>query len=221
MEIGNLNVLHCDNHVLVVDKPACVPIVPDSSGDVALLDIAKEWVKREYSKPGEVFLGVVHRLDRPVSGVVVFARTSKAASRLSDAWRRHDIEKIYWGMSESPAPQERKGEVEQWLWKDAKRNVVRRFTREGRQDGAKLAQTSWRVLSAKPGSTLFELIPHTGRPHQLRVACASLGCVLKGDLKYGARQPLPDKSIALHARRLTFAHPTLKDRVTFESECPF
>ncbi|MBT4029402.1 MAG: RluA family pseudouridine synthase [Planctomycetes bacterium] len=221
MKTSHLKILHCDNHILVVDKPACVPIVPDSSDDVSLLDMAKAWVKEEFSKPGAVFLGVVHRLDRPVSGVVVFARTSKAASRLSEAWRCHDIEKVYWGLSESPAPQERKGEIEQWLWKDTKRNVVRRFTREGRQDGAKLAQTSWRVLSAKPGNTLLELIPHTGRSHQLRVACASMGCVLKGDLKYGARQPLPDKSIALHARRLSFAHPTLKEKMRFESPCPF
>ena len=212
-----LKVLHADNHLLVVWKPACVPSVPDESGDPSLLDLAKEWVRLRYDKPGNVFLGVVHRLDRPVSGVLVFARTSKAASRLTDAFRRRTVEKLYWGIS-GHAPDTDSGVVEHWLHKDRERNRVR-VVEEG-HEGAKLARTQWRVLSASKGRVHFELKPETGRPHQLRVAVRSLGCVLAGDLKYGADEPLSDGSIALHARSLSLIHPTTKERLRFVADTP-
>jgi len=215
-----MRVLFVDNHVLVVEKPAGLPVVPDSSGDESLLERARAWVKQEYGKPGNVFLGVVHRLDRPVSGVVVFARTSKGASRLSQAFRSRAVEKLYWGVG-AGAPPGSEGVLEQWLWKDEARNVVRVLA--GERPGALQARTRWRVLQrrAEDGPRcLLELRPETGRPHQLRVAAASLGCPLLGDLKYGARAPLPDKSIALHAHALAFPHPTKPTGLRFECDAP-
>lgn len=213
-----LQVLHCDNHVLVVHKPACLPVVPDSSGDESLLDQAKAWVKHEYDKPGAVFLGVVHRLDRPVSGLVVFARTSKGADRLTKQFRERGVEKTYWGVL-GHAPRGKRGELEQHLLKDTQRNVVG-VVAEG-VSGSKHAHTSYQLLSEGAGNWLVELTPHTGRSHQLRVACArGLGTPLLGDLKYGAERPLSDKSIALHARALAFDHPTRDERLSFVAAPP-
>jgi len=216
-----LRVLFADNHLLAVAKPAGLPTVPDSSGDASLLEHAKAWVKREKEKPGAAYLGVVQRLDRPVSGVVVFARTSKAAARLTAAFRSRAVTKTYWGVS-SAEPREGEGVLEQWLWKDHARNVVLALTSE--RAGAQLARTRWRVL-ARAGAGraqrfLLELSPETGRAHQLRVAAASLGCPLLGDLKYGARAALPDKSIALHARELELPHPTRGERIRVGCEPP-
>jgi len=199
-----LDVLYVDNHVLAVCKPAGLPIVPDSSGDPSLLEQARDWVGTEFSKPGKVFLGVVHRLDRPVSGVVVFGRTSKGAARLSRAFADRGTTKVYWGVVAEPPPSE-SGRVVQHLWKDAQRNRV--HVVGPREDGGKEARTNWRFLEGRKGA-LLELVPETGRSHQLRVACASLGSPLLGDLRYGAERPLEDRSIALHAHRLTVPHPT-------------
>lgn len=212
-------VLLTDNHLLALAKPAGMPCVPDESGDPALFDWAKAWIKREKAKPGAVFLGIVHRLDRPVSGIVVFARTSKGAARLSEAFRSRAVEKLYWGVSAS-APHGTEGVLEQWLLKDEARNVVRAVA--GERPGAQLARTRWRVLAraAEDARVLLEFRPETGRPHQLRVCAATLGAVLLGDLKYGARAPLADQSIALHARALEFPHPTRKERVRLACEPP-
>ncbi len=216
--MNRLRVLHCDSHVIVVAKPACLPVVPDDSRDESLLDQAKAWVKREFDKPGAVFLGVVHRLDRPVSGLVVFARTSKAADRLTRQFREREVEKTYWGIVEC-VPSTRSGELEQFLLKDGQRNVVS-VVDEG-TPGAKQALTSYRQLGSKGGACLLELKPHTGRSHQLRLACArGLGAALLGDLKYGADKPLSDKSIALHARSLSFDHPTRGERLSFTLDPP-
>jgi len=212
-----LEVLLVDNHLLVLSKPAGIPTVPDSSGDESLLDQAKAWVKQRYKKPGDVFLGVVQRLDRPVSGALVFARTSKAAARLSEALREHRAEKLYWAIAEGE-PREPEGELVQWLWKDEEKNKVHVCGKA--REGAREARTRWRVLAREAGRTLYEFRPASGRPHQLRVAAATLGTPLLGDLKYGAREPLADQSIALHARELGFEHPTSGDRVHCSAELP-
>lgn len=212
-----MNVLHVDNHLLVVAKPAGVPCVPDESGDPSLLDQAREWVRVEFGKPGRAFLGVVHRLDRPVSGVVVFARTSKAATRLTDAFREGRVRKTYWavvgGTLRGPGT-----ELRQWLWKDRERNRVHAY--EHHVEGAREARTTWRTLAIGGGTTLVELTPHTGRSHQLRVALASLGHPILGDLRYGARERLPDRSLALHALRLELDHPTRDARFVLEVPPP-
>lgn len=215
-------ILHCDNHVLGVSKPAGWPIVPDSSGDLSLLDWAKNWVREEYSKPGEVFLGVVHRLDRPVSGVVVFGRTSKGADRLSRSWRESRVHKEYEARTDPPEPNScgsclvagETCEREQWLWKDRERNIVRLVAPE--TDGAKLARTRFEVLSVEGGLHL-KLEPITGRSHQLRLLCAhGLRAPICGDLKYGAREAMAGRRIALHANRLRFPHPTRDEEIALE-----
>jgi 23S rRNA pseudouridine1911/1915/1917 synthase len=215
------SILHIDNHLLVVAKPAGLPIVPDSSGDESLFDQVRDWIEREYNKPGRAFLGVVHRLDRPVSGVVLFARTSKAAARMGAAFKQHRVKKTYWAISQQ-APEGESGELEQWLLKDAKRNQVRAFDHEVKN--SKLAQTRWRVLrSVGQGArrrVLVQLEPLTGRSHQLRVAMASLGAPLCGDLKYGASEALEDRSVALHARQLQFPHPTLGTELSLSAGLP-
>jgi len=212
-----LEVLHADNHVIAVAKPAGVPTVPDESGDVSLLDEVREWIRVTAGKPGNVFVGVVHRLDRPVSGVALFARTSKAASRLSDAWRTRSVQKTYLGLV-AGAPPQPEGEVELWIVKDERRNVVRAVA-AGHAD-AKASRSRYRVLARRGDVTLLRLEPLTGRSHQLRVLCRELGAPLLGDLKYGAGAPLRDASIALHAWRLVFPHPTAKTPVTVTCEPP-
>ncbi len=206
-----------DNHLLVVRKPSGLPTVPDASGDPSLLDLGKAWIVREFSKPGAAFLGVVHRLDRPVSGVVCLARTSKAAGRLQPAFAERRVLKKYWGVLES-APDQVQGELVQWLFKDRQRNTVQVVGESHPQ--AKRAVTRWRVLAERGGRCLVELEPATGRSHQLRVAMASLERPLVGDLRYGAGEPLPDRSVALHALSLELDHPVGGERLTFTAAPP-
>jgi len=214
-------VLHADNHLLVVDKPGGLPVVPDASRDESLLDAARAWIRRVKGKPGEAWVGVVHRLDRPVSGVLVLARTSKAAARLSAQFAAGTVEKLYLGVSRE-RPRGDEGLLVQWLVKDAARNTARPVA-EG-EPGARRAETRWRVLAEAGRGTgrrvLLALVPATGRPHQLRVAAASLGAPLVGDLRYGAREALPDRSVALHAARLVLAHPTRGETLEFRARPP-
>ncbi|WP_419190430.1 RluA family pseudouridine synthase [Saltatorellus ferox] len=200
-----------------MNKPPGLPVVPDSSEDDSLFDLAKAWIKREYQKPGDVFLGVVHRLDRPVSGVVCFARTSKGAARLGASFREKTAQKSYMAITSGPKPSglADAGVVEHWLLKDPSRNMVK-VVPEG-TPGAKLARSEYRFTD---GRNRVELSPVTGRSHQLRVALASLGTPILGDLKYGADRPLPDKSIALHARRLVVPHPTRDEVVDVTAPLP-
>ena len=216
--IPELRILHVDNHLLAVAKPAGIPTVPDASGDTSLFDIAEAWLREEFEKKGKAFLGVVHRLDRPVSGVVVFARTSKAAARLSKAFREGTAKKTYRGVGEGNPPAD-SGVVEQWIAKDEARNRVRAFTSP--REGAKRARTAWRVLDREKGKVLYEFAPDTGRSHQLRACAAALGTPLLGDLKYGAKSALPDQSIALHAAALEIPHPTKGATIRFETPEPW
>lgn len=207
-------VLRVDNHLLFLEKPAGMPTVPDESGDESLLAWAKAWVAREYGKPGAVFLGVVHRLDRPVSGVVLFARTSKAAARLSEQFRVRSVRKRYLGVGEG-RPRAAQGELSQWLVKDEAARTVRAVARGSEQ--AREALTRWRVLAQRGDRTLLLLEPRTGRAHQLRVAAATLGTPLLGDVKYGARAGVDARAIALHALSLDVAHPTRGERLDVRS----
>lgn len=205
--------LHDDNHVLALIKPAGVPSVPDDTRDESALDAARDFVKQRYKKPGAVFLGVVHRLDRPVGGILLFARTSKAAARLSEEFRANRVRKTYLALGLGRVAG-REGDIEHWLFKDTERNVVRVV--DAGTPGAKLARTHWRVVSTGDDTTLFELEPHTGRSHQLRVAARTLGTPLAGDLKYGASKALEDGNVALFAARLELEHPTLKTKLVLE-----
>nr|HDM99759.1 RNA pseudouridine synthase [Deltaproteobacteria bacterium] len=205
--------------MLVLSKPACVPTVPDSSKDMSLLDWGRIYLKKTRNKPGNVFLGVVHRLDRPVSGIVCLAVTSKAASRLSENLRTHRMSKTYLALTENRPPSEH-GVLEHILKKNNAKNVVKIISPGLTKAPGKLARTVWKLLEAKEDIYLLELKPETGRPHQLRVQCAAMGCPLMGDVKYGAKTPLPDASIGLHAHKLEFLHPVRKERLSLSTPPP-
>ena len=200
-----LEILYEDNHLLAVNKPAGWPCQPDASGDPTLVEAAQAYLKKKYHKPGNVFVGLVHRLDRPVAGAVVLARTSKAAARLSAAFREGRIEKVYravvGGCVESDEDR-----LTHWLRKISRRR--RSEVAAPDAPGARRAILDYRVIGTAAGSSLLEVVLHTGRSHQIRVQLAAVGHPILGDLKYGAVAALPGGVIALYARRLQFDHPT-------------
>ncbi len=200
-----LRVLYEDNHCLAVAKPAGMLTMGDATGDETLLEHAKAYVQEAYQKPGAVFLGVVHRLDRPVSGVVLFARTSKAASRLSEQFREHRVEKVYWAVVTGHVD-ERAGDLVQELEKNPATNVVRVVRQPTPR--SQTCRLSYRRLEQRRDVTLVEIRPETGRSHQIRVQLAHQGWSIVGDRKYGGTGDFPAGQIALHARSLTFEHPT-------------
>ena len=199
------DILYEDNHLLVVNKHCGDLVQPDPSGGSALEDQIKAFIKRRDAKPGEVFLGTVHRLDRPAQGLVLFARTSKALSRLNDMLRRGGmIRKTYWAITAN-RPQEDEGHLEQYLVRNPKNNKTY-VAREGAKD-AKLAVLDYRLIASSDRYNLLEVNLVTGRHHQIRCQLAAMGCPIKGDLKYGAPRSNPDGSISLLARRVRFEHP--------------
>lgn len=212
-----LEVLFEDNHLLAINKPAGVLVQGDETGDTPLVEDAKAYIKRKYQKPGDVFLGVVHRLDRPVSGVVIFARTSKALSRMNELFRDRRTEKVYWAVVEK-APAAPSGTLVHWLQKDEKKNKTTVFRQE--TPGALRSELSYAHLASSGGLHLLEVRPLTGRSHQIRAQLSTLGCPILGDLKYGSGSPTGDGSIALHARQLSFLHPVKKESITIRAEVP-
>ena len=210
----NLPVLFEDNHLLVVDKPAGMPSQPDRTGDPDVLTIGKAIIKERYNKPGAVFLGLVHRLDRPASGVMVLARTSKSASRLSEQFREKTIRKTYLALVEGTPV---KGDMyEDWMLKDRERvQVVEKGTR-----GAKKANLQIKDVVRFGPVSLVRIILETGRSHQIRVQFSERGHPLVGDFRYRSRRELDGKNLALHAGDLAFQHPTKKDRINFSSLVP-
>jgi len=205
-----MNILYEDNHCIAVSKPHGLPTQEDESGDESLMDQVRDFIKERDQKPGNVFLGLVHRLDRPVGGVVLFAKTSKGASRLAEQFREHRIEKIYWAVVEG-LPDEPEGTVIQYIKKDNQTNRVRAST--SLIPGAKKAETFYKMLKGTGRRTLMELRPKTGRPHQLRLAMSTLGLPIVGDLKYGSTTEL-GPAIALFAKSLTFEQPVTKEKIT-------
>jgi 23S rRNA pseudouridine1911/1915/1917 synthase len=201
--------LYEDNHCLAVNKPAGLLTQGDATGEPTLLEAVRADLKARHQKPGNVFVGLVHRLDRPTSGVVLFGRTSKGAARLSAQFRAGTVEKVYWAVVEGVCPID-SGEWTDWIWKDERRNVVQVVAPE--TPGARDAQVRFRVLERGRGRTTLELRPRTGRSHQLRVQLASRGLPIMGDRKYGGAMRLlaldGQPRVALHARRIAFTHPT-------------
>jgi 23S rRNA pseudouridine1911/1915/1917 synthase len=202
-----LKILLEDNHLLAINKEAGILVQGDATGDEPLVEKCKRYIKDHYNKPGEVFLGVVHRLDRPVSGVVLFARTSKALTRMNELFRSRETEKIYWAITDSK-PREREATLVHWLSKDEKKNKTTVFSRE--TAGALRSELSYSLLQAKSGLFLCEVRPITGRSHQIRAQLASIGCSIIGDVKYGSSYTTGVGSIGLHARSLSFVHPVKK-----------
>ncbi len=219
MEFADL-VLYEDNHLLLVNKPPGMLTQGDNTGDLPLPELAKVYLKEKYDKPGAVFCGVVHRLDRPVSGVVALARTSKALERLSTAFRTRAVEKVYWALV-TERPRQSSGTLIHWLTKDERRNIVTAHTLE--KPDSQRAELDFRVLGTNGPYWLIEVKPVTGRPHQIRVQLATgLGAPIAGDVKYGAPKALANRrQIGLHARRLTVPHPTkVGETVTVEAPVP-
>jgi len=214
-------ILHEDNHCLAVDKPAGLLSQGDSTGEPSVVDLARDYLKARFAKPGNVYVGLVHRLDRPTSGVLLLARTSKGASRLSEQFRDGQVAKTYEAIAEGSWPDEA-GEWEDWLLKDDRTNVVAAVP--PRTPGAQSARVAYRVIARRPGRLTLELSPTTGRGHQLRVQLASRGLPIVGDSKYGARSRLMALDglprIALHARELRFRHPTRPELLTIVAPPP-
>lgn len=210
-------ILFEDNHLLLVEKPVNIPVQEDSSGDKDLLNILKDDIKIRYDKPGKVYLGLVHRLDRPVGGAMVFAKTSKAASRLSDMLRRNTIERTYLAVVHG-TPNVKKSERIDYLYKDRKKNQVYSVAKNHAE--AKKAILSYEVLESKNGFSLLSVSLQTGRSHQIRVQLATMGHPLYGDQKYGAKVNKPGQQIALWAHYLAFEHPVRKEPLEVRSVPP-
>lgn len=200
-----MKVLYEDNHIIIVNKASGEIVQGDKTGDKPLCDIVREWLKAKYDKPGNVFLGVVHRLDRPVTGAVLFAKTSKALSRLNKMFASHEnVRKTYWAIVGNRPPQE-SGTLTHWLTRNGQTNTARAYDRE--VPGSKKAILDYRIISSSDKYFLLEVTLHTGRHHQIRCQLSKIGCPIRGDLKYGAPRSNPDGSISLHARSLSLTHP--------------
>jgi 23S rRNA pseudouridine1911/1915/1917 synthase len=207
-------ILYEDNHLLVVNKSSGILVQGDATGDTPLVELCKEYIKEKYNKPGAVFLGVVHRLDRPVSGVVVLAKTSKALERMNALFREKETVKTYWAIVGNK-PVKPEDTLVHWLAKDEKKNKTTVFKKE--TQGALRSELRYRLIGGDGNNWLLQVNPITGRSHQIRAQLASMHCVIKGDVKYGDEEPNRDGSICLHALRLEFVHPVQKQKVVFSA----
>ena len=210
-------ILHEDNHTIVVNKRASEIVQGDKTGDEPLLEKVKSYLKQKYCKPGNVFCGLVHRLDRPTSGALVFAKTSKGLSRLNEQFRDKSTRKIYWAIVETK-PVEREGKLIDYLRKNEKQN--KSYVCDELDKGAKQAVLSYKWLRSSQHYHLLEIEIETGRHHQIRCQLANIGCVIKGDLKYGAKRSNKDASISLHARVLIYKHPTTQEEININAPLP-
>ena len=213
-----MQVVYEDNHVIIVAKESGEIVQGDKTGDKPLSEIVKEYIKEKYQKPGEVFLGVVHRLDRPVAGLVVFARTSKALARLNKMFAEGEVHKTYWAIVESEKCKVKSEELSHWLVRNEKQNKSYAYDRE--VPHSKKAQLRYRVIGRGDRYSLLEVELLTGRHHQIRCQLAKIGCPIKGDLKYGAPRSNPDGSISLLSRRVEFIHPVSKLPIVVEAPVP-
>ena len=213
-----MTVLYEDNHIIAVNKTCNEIVQGDKTGDTPLSEIVKAYIKEKYNKPGEVFLGVTHRLDRPTSGVVLFARTSKALTRLNEMFKSHEqIQKTYWAIVQG-APKQPEARLENWLTRNETLN--KSFIAKAGAKEAKQAILSYKTLATGDHYSLLEINLETGRHHQIRCQLAAIGCPVKGDLKYGAKRSNPDGGICLHAREIRFIHPVKKEPVCITAPVP-
>ena len=217
MKSAPFSVVYEDNHLLVVNKAAGVLVQGDKTKDKTLTDYAKEYIASKYEKPGAVFLHPIHRLDRPVSGLVAFARTSKGLERMMELFRKRDIQKVYWAIVKR-RPKEEQGKLTHWLTKDEVKNVVTAHEKE--VAGSQKAELNYKVLGTLNDHWLIEVRPISGRPHQIRVQLASMGCPIRGDVKYGFPKANVDASINLHAFHLVFVHPIKKEKIFLRAALP-
>lgn len=212
-----MDVLYEDNHIIIVNKHSGEIVQGDKTGDKPLSDIVKEYIKEKYAKPGNVFLGVVHRLDRPVSGTVVFARTSKALTRLNEAFRNSEVRKTYWAVTQN-CPEQTEGTLTNWIVRKEAQNKSYAYDRE--VPNSKKAILNYKVIAHSDRYHLIEVQLITGRHHQIRCQLAHMGCPIKGDLKYGAKRSNPDGSISLMSRSVSFTHPVTKEMIEVKAPVP-
>jgi len=210
-----IEVLYEDNHLIAVNKKSGDIVQGDKTGDTPLSDFVKEYIKKKYNKPGEVFLGTIHRLDRPTSGIVLYARTSKALSRMNEQFREKKVQKTYWAVVEN-LPANTNGNLDNYLQKNQKQNK----SYVTKNKGGKHAVLDYKLLKKLENFYLLEIRPQTGRHHQIRVQLANIGCIIKGDLKYGAKRSNKDASIHLLAQKLEFIHPVKKEPITIVAPTP-
>ncbi|MDT3368200.1 MAG: RluA family pseudouridine synthase [Bacteroidota bacterium] len=212
-----MEVIYEDNHLIAVNKTCREIVQGDKTGDTPLSEILKAWLKEKYAKPGNVFVGVAHRLDRPVSGLVLFAKTSKALARLNEMFRTGDIKKTYWAIVKNSPPTE-EGTLEHWLVRNEKQNKSYAYTEE--KPNSKKAILHYKQLARSDNYYLLEVDLKTGRHHQIRCQLAKMGCPIKGDLKYGSERSNKDGGISLHARKAQFIHPVSKEPVEIVASVP-
>jgi len=210
-------VLYEDNHLIAVNKNPSDIVQGDKTGDTPLSQLVADFLKVKYDKPGDAFIGVIHRIDRPVSGVVLFAKTSKGLSRMSRLFQQKEIQKTYWAVVEKP-PANEEGVLVDYLVKNQKKN--KSFVTEKGRDGASRSELSYHIIGQLDRYTALEINPKTGRHHQIRVQLSAMGCVIKGDLKYGAKRSNRDASIHLHARKVQFVHPVKNIPITITAPVP-
>ena len=212
-----MTVVYEDNHIIVVNKTSSEIVQADKTGDTPLSETVKQYLKEKYQKPGNVFLGVTHRLDRPVSGLVIFAKTSKALTRLNEMFRAGEVKKTYWAVVKN-APKESEGELVHFLVRNEKQNKSYAYDKE--VPNSKKAVLDYRLIGRSENYYLLEVDLKTGRHHQIRCQLAKMGCPIKGDLKYGSPRSNPDGSICLHARRVRFVHPVSKELIELKAPLP-
>lgn len=214
---NNLQILHEDNHIIVVNKRVSDIVQGDKTGDKPLSEIVKEYIKEKYDKPGEVFLGVVHRLDRPTTGIVVFAKTSKALERLNKMFSERETNKTYWAVVKNKPPKNEDNLIH-FLKRNEKNNTSKAHLKEVPE--SKKASLDYKIIKELNNYFALEINLHTGRHHQIRAQLQAIGCPIKGDLKYGFDRSNPDGGIHLHARKLAFIHPVSKEEITIIAPTP-
>jgi 23S rRNA pseudouridine1911/1915/1917 synthase len=214
---SNLQILHEDNHLIVVNKRVGDIVQGDKTGDKPLSDVVKEYIKDKYNKPGEVFLGVVHRLDRPTTGIVVFARTSKALTRMNELFSSRETQKTYWAVVKNK-PSKNEDKLIHYIKRNEKNNTSKAHLKEVPE--SKLASLEYKIIKELDNYFGLEILLHTGRHHQIRAQLAAIGSPIKGDLKYGFDRSNPDGGIHLHARKLSFIHPVTKESISIIAPTP-
>lgn len=213
----SITVLYEDNHIIAVNKKPSDIVQGDKTGDKPLSDFVKDYIKNKYNKPGEVYLGVTHRIDRPVSGVIIFAKTSKALTRLNKMFQEKTIQKTYWAVVKNEPPKS-SGNLIHYLQKNPKQN--KSYARKEEAKDAKRSELNYKLIASSDRYFLLEIDPRTGRHHQIRAQLSTIGCPIKGDLKYGFDRSNKDASIHLHARKIEFVHPVSKEEILITAPVP-
>lgn len=216
-EVKDSMVVYEDNHLIAINKQAGTIVQMDETGDPSLEDLVKDYIAFKYKKPNGAFLGVVHRLDRPVSGLILFAKTSKAMDRLNLMFKERDMQKVYWAVVRKQPPATA-GKLEHWLYRDRSKNITKAYPKQ--VEGSRFAELSYKIIGQLEGYYLLEVRPVTGRTHQIRVQLATMGCPIVGDNKYGYPRGSLKRSICLHARSLEFVHPVRKEPIRIEARLP-